>query len=450
MNRWLSGVVFGVVWLCAAAPAQAAGLPVRLLSPARVGLVCMDSANTNVAVDCWLDRHPDVANAMVYQENGFSGPWASWPAAAKTSFHQYFNLMVVFYKLGMPLGFPQPLPTPLPLQGPGVFTWGGSFLTEAEGRTEYLLLVGNNIAAELTEAFPWSIQSYTATQDYELLAMFNTLGDWLGPPTVVTPGYYFAGIDHTAPATPAYTLAFFKKKQLLAADAPHTIANLFMWERNLTHYYLDAGVNPFDMVQLFWGPMAPPISESQLIHGSTYTGPTGPSFGHFTQGCTGTQDFMKVVLQAVNIPVETTFTAFHATPIFPTVDLAMTHGDDPYDRIGVVSPVVGFPTPDPLEYLVTTTQLSNLCDPGWTDPSWCEHKIGLAPAAVGILYGSDYLMNMHCQDLAAGKTHADSSVLNYLLWYFPEMTAADVQTLLEGVGMWTTLDAKVVASGFCQ
>jgi hypothetical protein len=387
---------------------------------------------------------------MVYQEAGFSGPWSSWPAPVKNLFHKYFNQMVVFYKLGMPANFPQPLPTPLPLQGPPVFTYGGTWLTEADGKTAYLLLVGNNIAAELTAAFPWSIATYSASDAHMLLSMGDALGNWTGPPTVVTPGIYFDGFGHAAPATPAYAVSFFKNSQLLGASAVQTIGLLFAWERTLVHYYLDAGVNQTDMFTLFWGSLAPPISASQLIDGTTYTGPTGPTFGRFTAGCHGTMDFMKVMLQAVNIPVKIWNTANHATPYFPTVGRALTHGDDPYDRIGWVSPVPGFATPQPAQYLASKALVDNLCDPGWTDPTWCEHKVGIWPAAIAIMYGSDYLMGLHCDDLAAGAPHATSKVLNMLKWYWPELNLATLQQNLENVGLWTTLDAKVVAAGACS
>ncbi len=204
------------------------------------------------------------------------------------------------------------------------------------------------------------------------------------------------------------------------------------------------------MVTLFWGPMAPPISESQLIAGTTYTGPTGPTFGRFTEGCGGTAEFMMAALQAVNIPVQNLYTAGHATPVFPTVALAMTHGDDPYNAIGLVTPVPGFAQPQPLEYLVTTAQLAALCDPNWTDPTWCVGKIGLQTATIGIKYGSDALMRLHCQDLSAGTPHAGSAVLGMIKWYYPELTSGDVQTMLENAGLWTLLDAKVAVANTCQ
>lgn len=433
------------------APAQAAThLPVGLLSKTRVGVVCADSVDATAALDCWLRRHPDVANAMIYEEANFQGTWPSWPAPAKDTFHDLFNQMVLFYKLGMPANYPQPLSDPLTLQGPSVWSLFGTHLSEADGRTEYLLLVANNIAAELTAAFPWSIQSYTLQQNLMLLSMGEALGHWQGAPQNAVPGYYFVGAGHMVPATPVYTVTLFKKNQLFGPGAAETLANFFAWERNLTHYFLDEGVTPSDMVPLFWGPNALPIEESQVIDGSTYTGPSGPTTAHWTQGCWGTAEFMKVVLQAVNIPVGPGAAAGHATPVFPTLNLAMTHGDDPYDRTGWVSPVPGFPTPQPLAYLTSISQVNNLCDPNWPDPDWCQHKVGILPAMIGIVYGSDYLMQMHCQDKAAGNSHANSMVLSALKWYWPELSMSTLQTGLENIGMWTTLDAKVAAANFCQ
>lgn len=450
MRLWVAAAGVCILVGCIPSSVQAGGLPVGLLSKQRVGLACMDSIDSNVALDCWLNKHPTVAGAMLYQDANFFGTWSAWPAPVKDQFHTYFNQMVLFYRVGMPPNFPQPIANPLPLQGPPVQMYDGSWLTEADGRTAYLLLVGNNLAAELTAAFPWSIAGYTPAQASMLLSMGDALGNWVGPPSVATAGYYFTGIGHGVPATPAYTLTFFKNNQLIGPSALETIGRLFEWERVLHHYSLEAGVDPADLYTLYWGPAAPPISAPQLIDGTIYTGPSGPIFGHHTAGCHGTMDFMKVVLQALNIPVKIWNTAEHATPYFPTVDRALTHGDDPYDQIGLVTAFPGFPVPKAVQYLATTATLNNLCDPAWPDPSWCEHKVGILPAVIGIIYGSDYLMNLHCQDLAAAKPHATSSVLKLLTWYWPEKTQAEVQQLLESVGMWTNLDAKVAATSFCS
>jgi hypothetical protein len=449
MKRWLGGAVLCALTLGFSADAHAGGLPVSLLSQARLGPICFDQIDSNAAVDCWLSKHPTVANAMSYKEPGFSGSWSTWPSSARDLFHTYFNQMVLFYKLGMPPNFPQPLATPLTLNGPPVQTYAGSWLTPADGKTAYLLLVGNNIAAELTAAFPWSIATYSATDVARVVSMIDALGDLVEPPTVPNAGIYFVGSGHAVPATPAYTLSFFKTNHLLGSSALQTIARLFRWERTLVHYYLDAGVNVNDMFTLFWGSQAPPISASQLVDGTIYTGPTGPTPGRFTAGCHGTMDFMKVMLQAVNIPVRVWNTANHATPYFPTVGRALSHGDDPYDLTGYVSPFAGFSTPPPAMYLATKATVDNLCDPTWTDPTWCEHKIGIWPAVIGIFYGSDYLMTRHCEDLAAGTAHATSKVLTLLKWYWPELSSATLQQMLEAVGMWTTLDAKA-AAGFCS
>jgi hypothetical protein len=435
--------------LALAAPARADTHPTAWLSRGRLGL-CAKALNTTSAVDCWLTRHPTAAQAMWYRDASFFGPWAAWPQPLKDQFHDYFNAMVLFYHQGMPGHFPQPIANPLPLHGPPLLSYNGSHLSEADGRTAYLLLLGNNLAAELTTAFPWSIATYDAQQASLLLSMADVIGVWEGPPQVAEAGYYFVGNVTGSPATPVYTLRFFKNEHLFGADALETVVRLVAWERKLDHFFVDSGIALQDVYPLFWGPLAPPVSARQIVDGTTYTGPSGPWFGHWTLGCHGTMDFMKNVLQAVNIPVKQWNTASHATPVFPTIGRALTHGDDPYSALAIVTPVPGFPAPLPEEMLAGSYEVEHLCDPNWTDPTWCSHKVGILPAMIAVVYTSDYLMKLHCQDLAAGHTHATSNVLNTLVFYFPEKTSADVQSLLETVGLWTRLDAKVAATGFCQ
>ncbi len=450
MKSWFAALgIFLTV--CVPATAHARGLPASLLSPKRIGLFCLNSVNTTAAVDCWLAHHPTVAGAMWYEGANFSGTWPTWPASLKNRFHSSFDQMVLFYTQGMPAGYPQPIANPLPLQGPPDYTHWGFFLSESDGQTAYALLVANNIAAELTAAFPWSITTYTASQASMLLAINEVLGRWSGPPAVATPGYYLTGQNnYTIPAPPAYVVAFLRHHKVIASSAADTVVRLFTWEGNLSHFFVDDGVGTLELYDLFWGPPSPPVSVTSMIEGTTYTGPSGPWFAHWTLGCHGSMEFTKIALQTLNIPVQTKYRASHATPLFPTVDLALTHGDDPYSALDIVTPVPGFAVPKPAEFFVTISQYQSLCNPNWPDPTWCEHKVGIRPAIVAIKYASDYLVQKHCDDLAAGKTHAASSVLALLAFYFPELPLSHLQLLLEGNGLWVRLDAKAAAGGFCS
>jgi hypothetical protein len=314
-------------------------------------------------------------------------------------------------------------------------------MSDALGHRVYFSHVANSLAAELTGAFAWTITTYDVNSMYELLGMQGLLQ--YPVQDVSKPGYYLWDVIQS-PAAPPYVVSFFKTNNLLGSGAADTIGRLFTWEKQLVHYfyYQDEPYPDPKLFSYFW-PGAPPIAASYIIEGTTYTGPAPPMFAHYTAGCGGTQAFMKSVLRAVNIPVRSRWgVCTHATPVFPTVDLALTHGDDPYDRGGWVSPFQGFPTPGALDYFVTVDQLDQLFPPG---QSWeeCDHVTGTRPREIAIHFVSDELMKLYCDDLASNASHANGKVYNQgLKWWFPLQT-------LENAGVWTKLDAKVTATGFC-
>src|SRR5579885_111746 len=437
MQRIIVGLTTIALWLSAFAPARAAGLPVFLLSKDRLGLSCFDRPDTHAALECWLNQHPDVAGAMFYSDAAYSGTWPTWPATLKTQLDLVFDLMVVWYKAGMPANFPQPFPVPIPELGAPDPVYG-FWMSYALGKRVYLTQLANRLSAELTAAFPWSIAASTAPELNLLLSMGDTL---YHVDNVANPGYFFQE-GGPSPATPVYTINFFKTNNLIGSDAADTIERLFAWERQLIHFFYVSGDPTVNVYPYFWGPNTPPIPDSAVIEGTTYTGPVNAGFGHYTAGCSGTMEFMKSVLRSINIPVELHWVSCqHATPIFPTAGLAMTHGDDPYDRLGWVTPYPGFPVPQTSEYLVTIAQHDQLF-PANQDWDECTHNVGIQVANVAIKYGSDYLMNLYCQDLMSGADHASGQVYNTMQWYYPLQT-------LENMGLWTTLDTKVMALNYC-
>jgi hypothetical protein len=433
----LRRLYIGLALLLLCMPAFAHALPITLLSKDRVGLRCWTTGNTDSALDCWLFYHPDVAAVMFYQDPSNTSSWPNWPAGPRGQLHYYFNQMVLWYAAGMPPSYPSQFAVPVPKLGPTDPVYG-FWMPNGLVRRIYISQVANSLAAELTAAFSWTITTYTQPQLSLLLNMSDTM---FYMPNATPPGYFFQ-YNTPSPATPGYTVTFIKNANLIGSDAADTVARLFAWERNLTHFFYVDGDPTVNVFPYFWGPNVPPIPDSKVIDGTTYTGPIDFGFGHFTAGCSGTLLFMKSVLRSVNIPVERHWvTCQHATPIFPTVDLAMTHGDDPYDRLGWVTPFPGFSTPAPSEYLISISQLNQMFPPGqnWDD---CTHQVGIQVANIAIQYGSDYLMNLYCQDLLANASHADGQVYGYMQFYYPLAT-------LENMGLWTILDNKVNATNYC-
>lgn len=411
-------------------------LPVSILSKQRLGTQCWNSINANAALDCWLRKHPSVAEAMSYESPTYGGSWPTWPAAVKNEFYSYFNRMSLWYKQGMQPSYPTLFPVPVPWQGQPDPVFGFR-MTNAMAWRVYLSQTANSLAAELTGAFPWTITTYAPAPLSLLLAMGDSMQY---VPNASAPGYFFLG---DSPASPGYTVGFLKTNNLIGSDASDTVARLFGWERHLQHYFEVTG-DPLGLYfPYFWGPDSPPIPDSAIIDGTTYSGPGSFGFGHFTAGCGGTMSFMKSVLRSVNIPVENHLVSCqHATPIFPTVNMAMTHGDDPYDSLGLILPYPGFGTPEMAEYFISVSRLNQLFPQVQTYDA-CISAVGLQVANIAIKYGSDYLMAAYCEDLRSGAAHPDGQVYGYLKHY-----SYTVQTL-ESSGLWTTLDNKVHAINYC-
>jgi len=419
-----------------------AALPVTSLSEVRLGGICWYTANSDTALACWLNENPNVAAAMFYQDATYFGSWPTWPGPVKEQLFRYFDKMVQWYDDGMPPSTaPQFFPEQIPAAGPPDPT-DGLWMPDNEGTRIYLSQVANSLAAELTARFPWSIATYTPSQLGLLLYQTDTM---VYESNVAEPGYYFQ-YDGTgaSPANPPFTALFFKTNHLIGTDAADTIARLFYWEKQLTHFFIVSGTNETtaSVYPFFWGPNTPPIPDAEVIDGTTYTGPITFGFRHFTAGCSGTMEFMKSVLRTVNIPAENQWvTCGHATPIFPTAGVAMTHGDDPYTWSAWVTPYPGFPAPAPSEYLISTSDYNQLFPPGQSQDA-CTANVGIQPLNVAIKYGSDYLMSMYCEDLATGADPANGEVYAYLQDYYSLQT-------LQNMGLWTTLANKQTALNYC-
>jgi hypothetical protein len=74
-----------------------------------------------------------------------------------------------------------------------------------------------------------------------------------------------------------------------------------------------------------------------------------------------------------------------------------------------------------------------------------EHQsnIGRRVYELALQYLPDYLLHLHCQDLAAGRAHNASSVYDaFKSWY----TVAD----LEAMNLWPGMDQCITERGGCD
>jgi hypothetical protein len=179
-----------------------------------------------------------------------------------------------------------------------------------------------------------------------------------------------------------------------------------------------------------------------LTKGTYDTGLNPPRFGHFTYGCAGTVNFMRSVLRAVNIPVAVVVPPCgHTMAQFPTIDRAISHGDDPYNASGKVTAFPGWPAPAPEEFLITIDQYNDWFGPT-IDPNVSINNVGRRPYEIAVKYQSDYLLDQYCADTAAGLDHASGKLYDTLKTYY---TVGQ----LEALHLWDNLAAKAAATNWC-
>jgi len=441
--RRILGLIAGVaLWTGLAS----ASLPTSSLNKTRLGTACAGAANSDLALQCWLTHNPNVAQAMVYLNISGQQTFSEWPVTLQDQMYGYFDQMVSWYDAGWPV-VPQPqiFPTPVPVEGPDP-SYGERYMTLAMGTQVYMGQVAAVLAGELTAQFPWSIAGYSPA---ELKPLLNQSVDYqlLWEPAVTHSGYYWQIGFSGSPANPSYVAVFFKVNHLLGSTAAETVALLYQWERQLEHFYVVSGYNTTTTDQVytyFWGPNAPPIPASYVVNGTTYTGPEAVAeyaFQHYTAGCWGTQDFMSSMLKIMNIPVQRTgVSCGHATPVFPTAGVAMTHGDDPYDARGYVSPSV-LASPTPADYLISLGKYDQLFPAGQSG-SACLMNVAVQPANIAIQYGSDYLMNAYCQDQASNATEANGQVYAALEGNYSLQQ-------LQSMQLWQILQVKQIVTNWC-
>jgi hypothetical protein len=447
MMRFSTSTAAILVASCLPALAQ---LPTSYLSPERLGVQdCIHAPNTDRALYCWLSFHPNITSEMKVDNPGAMSlqSWPDWPVKYREDMVNYFDQMVLWYHNGMPTASaPRFYPDQLPTIGTFPFVsggWGPAMSLE-NGLAVYFAMVANTLAVELTAKYTWSIVNYTPAE-LDVLLDQNTYWIYLTPPTSPDAGYNWQATNEQSPANPSTVALFFKNNGIVGATQTITIQNLFAWERILRHdFYIGTYPGDQQFYTNLWGPGTPPIPDIELIRGDNYTGEDGPQFGHFTNGCTGTMSFMQSILRTVNIPeIQTWVSCTHATPMFPTANLAMSHGDDPYDSLGFVTAYPGYPAPTTADYLLTIPQYNQIFTANQTYPA-CVANVGIQVANVAIKYLSDYLMNLYCEDLNANATPAAGQVLAVLSNYDFSLTQ------LENMGLWTGLAAKQSALNWCS
>ena len=316
----------------------------------------------------------------------------------------------------------------------------------------YVANIAYSLLIDMTGILPWSLDDLS---DRELEMLLGSQGFFseYGSIAGVSEGYMVAGM--TAPAPPEVIRDFLENNDLVRGNRYETIARTVEWTRHhLTHYSCLPSTSNMENHWDYRG--IPPLA--RMFAGTKrkpWQSPSGCRTGadqsaqRYTWGCHGTAWFFIHVLRAVNIPVEAPRTYYavcagHATVSFPSEDVYLSHGDDPYNRFTWYSPP--FPEPFPSsDLLISGSRFRE-----WFNSSHSNEEnrwnVGRRVRELAVENLPQLLLHWRCLDLADGLPKESGRV------YRPgssgigrDWTVAE----LEAMGFWERMDAKIAEYGGC-
>lgn len=298
----------------------------------------------------WLDAHPDIKSAIkIEQESAtsfyFGGAltelsYDQWSEEDKALLDAAFaRSWYWIYQSGsasevgaaefsMPLSCTYCEARLLTHPTSGAFT----VIPEALSKTVYMSYVAQSLALEAGEALNWSVATASAANLHHLLNSRSMMHRMSG-----STDFFFGEpggggdarikyIGRVSPATPIFVYNWARAQGILKETEQATVVALLEWLRaNAVHFY---GTATYANMQEHWGYPAQ-TSAYHVMVGTVRD--TENTVEHWTAGCHGTVGFVKSLLKALNIPVETIYTCGHGQLYFPTLGLYLDHGDNPYN-----------------------------------------------------------------------------------------------------------------------
>lgn len=388
-------------------PAHGSGL--GLLAGAALAILT-GAARGADDLDVFLDSHPRIADAIRWRKLGEPEgvPYRLWPEDEKDELRAGFRARLE----GTSPDLEDP---PANIAGVDPESPIKTVIATGAARALYIAWVAHCLDLERSRALGWSLAD----------AAPETLGSLLGSgsffhPSDDPPGYrlWCGETGEVVPAPPRVALAFLVEHNLIRRTERETVLAVCEWSRRLTHFL---GGYTLDNLDLHWHyrGMTP---VSRMMQGTARTGETERR--HYTAGCHGTAGWLKCLLRAVNIPVLEVPVEGHATVQFPTVDLALSHGDDLYAQTGVRAPVA--------ELFITMTEWRRWfqAEPDWRQR---ERNVGRGLVRLAMSHSSPYLEALHRQDLADRRSRATSRVYEVFSRHYG---VAEV----EAAGVWKRLE----------
>jgi hypothetical protein len=395
-------------------------------------------------LECWLDLHPLIRAALVWQEvDPGTGQvtllaYDDWPSFQKNSLNVSFFHYWTWMEAGAGEDFPgiELVSPPFNQVQPQGDDYPVTAFSGYDARSLYIQSVAHSLAVEIGGFLPWSILQYGSYSDLlRLLSSeyFFEAGEYLGDTPFI--GWWPSGNVTHAP--PTLTFRFLVEENILRPTHYDTIARMMLWGReNLGHY--SGGASVANMLAQWGYAGDPPVARILTkLPGETLA---------WIQGCHGMSFFLQSLLRAVNIPVapktlhQVPGVGVHRSPIFYTVGQTLSHGDDVFNIRWVVPSV----DPDfvpPEEVFISLATFAQWF-PGTVEGQTANVGRRVAEVTLDVL--PDKLMDLYCDDLTAQVPPASGSVLAH---FSPRFYTYQE---LAGMNLWGRLLVKELTYDFCD
>lgn len=364
-------------------------------------------------VDSWLLDHPNVTHHLRWTDASGTYSYGAWPQERKQALWDACSAI----RSGRDLALPDPPRNAWRASAGDSQSGVHMLLSPEDARSLHLASVAQSLALELDRGVPWSLAGYSDDALEALLAASSQF--WWN---AHQGGYEPAAPTSTyvIPPPPQFAFEFLRDRGALRGNARETIVALTEFCRSLVH--MKGGLELADFEDQWDYSGAMPITRA--LRGTTRRSDGWRA--RFTAGCHGTVGIMVSVLRSANVPAQGRIVEGHATIEFLSEDLALTHGDDPYNRISVRA---------------STEELfiDRATYDAWLGPLVdTTNSIGRKTIQLGLRYGAPCLVDEYRRDREEGRSRANGRVLDAFRTVY---TLAE----LEGAGLYERLDAELAA-----
>ncbi|MBN1182533.1 MAG: hypothetical protein JXB49_09625, partial [Bacteroidales bacterium] len=377
----------------------------------------------DINVESWLSDHQDIRESIIWVNGGNPISYINWPSILKNDLQSavsgYMNNQF-----------------PWDLDGlPSVTLFGTDYygISESIAWRYYISFVAHGITAEIIGLIPWSLEELNSTSVSVLFDSREML-------TFLT-NYNIYQFKYVTPASPEYIYKFLENNALIGSTRLETINRVIEWCKCLTHYGYMEGEDKNAAYFANWQYYGePPVI--RIIEGTIRNPPGNLDLHHYTRGCHGTVQFMRTLLQTLNIPVKYIYCSGHAQPYFVHEDLYMSHGDDPY---GSCIKCNDFIIPAS-ELLIGNSEYQSRFGSQLSSEERLNN-IGFKTKILAVQYLPLCLLRLRCEANTMGYNNQEC------LTYMGEYMGLDREFTLEelnNTNFWSLLDNKIYNYGGCS